>query len=490
MAQIVLGTINAKWIHPSLALRLLKANLPPVLGSNRNCTILEFALRQNLADKVSAILAEKPEILALSVSIWNHNATAELLDALKTNWIKTEKPVIILGGPELSPLPPETTIFDHVDFVISGEGEHVFARLCQDIANDLPAAKAHYGKIIDADPVNLNTLKSAYDVYSEEDIQRKLIYVESSRGCPYNCAFCQCAVTDKSNGSIQNVREFPLEPFLHDLEKLLQRCRAQKKTVKFLDRSFNVNIPRALKILEFCLEKTSAYKNDSSLQFHFEMVPHVFPVELQNILTLFPRKSLRLEIGIQSFNSQTNTLINRVSNPQKELELLRFLREKTKAIVHADLIAGLPGENLTSFGLGFDRLWTALSTAHNSALFEIQLGILKCLPGTPIWTMANEGRFKVSYNKAPPYEVIETDCLPKAEMDKLKNFARFWEIIINRRAFPDLLPHLTPPGEAVFDRFMELSQELYQHFGKNYGIAKQELEKELKNLICWADHSA
>jgi radical SAM superfamily enzyme YgiQ (UPF0313 family) len=126
--------------------------------------------------------------------------------------------------------------------------------------------------------------------------------------------------------------------------------------------------------------------------------------------------------------------------------MLRFLREQTGAIVHADLIAGLPGEDLASFGAGFDALWVTLSEAGSAAPFEIQLGILKCLPGTPIHDMIKAGSFTAAHNTTPPYEVIETDCLPITDMDKIKNFARFWELLVNRNPFPDLLPALEKTG--------------------------------------------
>ena len=472
MASIVLCTVNAKWIHPSLALRLLKANLPSCLASDS--VIIEFALRQRLEEKTAAIYAETPKILAFSVSVWNHKATLELLQVLEKELAKTDvRPVIILGGPELTPLSPAAEIFHYADFVIRGEGENIFAELCRAVLEDKETALKRYGKFITVNNVDVALIRHGYDLYSDEDLEHKLIYVESSRDCPYDCAFCQSAVR-----KLPGVREFSPEHFLGNLERLLQRSikagRTKTKTIKFLDRSFNVNIPRALRILEFCL------KNKDGFQFHFEMVPLIFPGELRQILVKFPPETIRLEVGIQSFNRKTCELINRAANIESELEVLRFLREKTSVILHIDLIAGLPGEDLESFGKGFDLLWITLSAEHSAALFEIQPGILKILPGTPIHAMAEESSFIVQYNKNPPYEVIETDCLPVQDMEKIKNFARFWETIVNRGAFPLQLPLLVPPGMAVFKRFMELSQKLFERFGKNFGIPKQELENALK----------
>ncbi|GHV41294.1 B12-binding domain-containing radical SAM protein [Spirochaetia bacterium] len=526
-AEILLTTINAKWIHPSLALRLLKANLGEL--ENR-CDILEFALRQPLAEKVDPILAAAPRILGISVSIWNHKAALELLKALNNRWNGKggiDKPVIILGGPEVSYLPVESEIFTFADWVVRGEGELVFRELCRLLLDNTAWVKAAgisdsftnnrfaeigkvQGKFIDARPVDLTAKTSAkasidaidpgYRLYTAEDLTRKLVYVEASRGCPFGCEFCQSAIHT-------GVREFPLDSFLGEMEKLIERGA---RGFKFLDRTFNLDIKRARTIMEFFLEKIAADASSPAipnmtpvnpaaaiptaatsgpaaptaaigsnavdlaeagqarrpLYVHFEMVPARFPTELREILTRFPAGSLRLELGIQTFNSNTAALINRPSSPEKELETLKFLRQKTKAIVHADLIAGLPGEDMASFGKGFDLLWQARPT-------EIQLGILKLLPGTPI--ARHTAACGMIYAPEPPYEVMETAALPAADLDRIKNFARFWELIVNRGVFPDLVPTLFPEGQPVFSRFLALSDTLLGRFGRNWGIDRSEL---------------
>ncbi|GHV92804.1 hypothetical protein AGMMS50268_33070 [Spirochaetia bacterium] len=506
-AEILLTTINAKWIHPSPALRLLKANLGEL---EDRCDILEFALRQPLAEKVDPILATAPRILGISVSIWNHRATVELLKALNDKWNEggnTDKPVIILGGPEVSHLSEGSEIFDHADWVVRGEGELVFRELCGLLlgknnitADDFAGLAIVSGKFIDAYPIDLAAIDPGYRLYTAEDLTRKLVYVEASRGCPFGCEFCQSAIHT-------GVREFPLDSFLGEMEKLMERGA---RGFKFLDRTFNLDIKRARTIMEFFLEKiaadasraaipnmtpvnpaaaiptdatsgpaapTAAIGSDAvdlaeadqarrPLYVHFEMVPARFPTELREILTRFPAGSLRLEVGIQTFNSNTADLINRPSSPEKELETLKFLRQKTKAIVHADLIAGLPGEDMASFGKGFDLLWQARPT-------EIQLGILKLLPGTPI--ARHTAACGMVYAPEPPYEVMETAALPAADLDRIKNFARFWELIVNRGVFPDLVPMLFPEGQPVFNRFMALSDTLLGRFGRNWGIDRSEL---------------
>jgi len=486
--EIVLTTINAKWIHPSLALRLLKANLGSL---EEKCEIIEFNLRQPLGEKVELLFAANPKILGISVSIWNHTATFELLAELEKAWASClqrkhngVKPVVILGGPEVSHLPPDSEIFKYAGFVIRGEGEIAFRTLCENV---LTGARLDMPKFIDAEPVNLETLKSGYDLYTDEDIAKKLIYVEASRGCQFNCEFCLSAVKSEEERGAGAVREFPLEPFLAQMDTLVLRGA---RTFKFLDRTFNSNIKRALRIIEFFLEKISERKAKTTLPplvVHFEMVASLFPDDLRAALARFPPGSLRLEIGIQTLNPEVSARIKRPSTPEKELETLRFLREKTNAIIHADLIAGLPGEDLASFGSGFDRLWFALTSAtltsatltsatHESAhRAEIQLGILKLLPGAPI--SRHNDTFAMRYSRLPPYEVLETSAMSARDLARIKNFARFWELIINRQLIT------CRDNQPVFEKFLTLSDALYAHFGRNWGIDKSELRKTVESVL-------
>jgi len=456
LKDIVLTTINAKWIHPSLSLRLLKANLGALEDS---CEIIEFALRQPLAEKLEPFTASRPKILGVSVSIWNHLATIELLKELENVW--AVKPVIVLGGPEVSHLSEDAEIFQFADHVVRGEGEIAFRTLCENILGrphteaNRTVGSRHGGRQEEGE------IKSAYHLYTVEDVSKKLIYVESSRGCPFKCEFCLSSVTENK------VREFPLDKFLADMDILIQRG---VKTFKFLDRSFNTNIQRALKIIEFFLKKI---EQKNSFVIHFEMVPSIFPPELIGALSRFPPGTLRLEIGIQTLNPEAAKRISRSSNPEKELEALRLLRAKTSAIIHADLIAGLPGEDIASFGKSFDRLWAALNNGGSHS-FEIQLGVLKLLPGTPIARRIEE--FGMRFNPFPPYEIEESAAVCANDMRRIKNFARFWELLINRG-----LVNIKKSG-PVFNNFINLSDELFKYFGKNYGIERRELiEKALKS---------
>jgi radical SAM superfamily enzyme YgiQ (UPF0313 family) len=477
--EIALTTINAKWIHPSLALRLLKANLGPLEDS---CEIIEFALRQPLGEKLEALLAAPLRILGISVSIWNHTATVELLEELEKAWAaKGAKPVVVLGGPEVSHLPEDAEIFRFADFVIRGEGETAFRALCEEILTTERPAKVQKmpPQFINAENAVVNNIKSAYHLYTDEDLAKKLVYVEASRGCPFNCEFCLSALKNISGQGA--VREYPLEPLFAEMDSLVSRGA---KTFKFLDRTFNLSIKRALRICDFFLEKIEQRKElwpQGGLVVHFEMVPSLFPGELRETLARFPPGTLRLEIGIQTLNPEVSARIGRRSNPEKEIEAIRFLREKTHAIIHADLIAGLPGEDIASFARGFDRLWLALSETNESPKAdyqraEIQLGILKLLPGAPI--SRHSETFGMRYSALPPYEVLETSAMSAGDLLRIKNFARFWELIINRGLIK------FTESKPVFEDFMVLSDRLFAHFGRNWGIDKDELRETVKKYLC------
>jgi radical SAM superfamily enzyme YgiQ (UPF0313 family) len=477
--DILLTTINAKWIHPSLALRLLRANLGALEGRSE---IMEFALRQPPSAALQAILEARPRILGLSVSIWNHEASLALLRSLGEAWRASgERPLVVLGGPEASNLDDGAPLLAHCDYLVRGEGELAFRELCESYFEGreprcgpaierIRSVRGH--RVADAAPVKLDTIDPGYRLYTPEDLERKLCYVEASRGCPFGCEFCLSSLD-------RRVRDFPLEAFLGYMGALLDRGA---QSFKFLDRSFNLDAARAAAIMEFFLSKMRPDLVKRFFTVHFEILPSLLSPALLELAARFPRGSLRLELGIQTLDPRVAATVGRKSDPDLELETIRFLRERTEAIVHADLIAGLPGESLEGFGGGFDQLLSAGPE-------EIQVGMLKRLPGTAL--TRHDLSHDMRYAAEAPYEVISTGAMAATEIASLRNFARFWELIANRGNYPEFMKAFQAAGaNGAFARFLLLSEALLSRFGRNWGIDRAELRAALAEWAAKAGSGA
>ena len=359
MSDIVLATVNAKFQHAAFGIRYLYANLGELQA---RATIKEWSLGVRERDVVESLLSLEPKIIGLSVYIWNVDILTNIAQLLKT--LRPDI-VLVIGGPEVSFEWEETLIFQLADFLVRGEGDLVFAELCKQLLNgEKPQQKALPGGL-----PPLENLACPYPFYSDFDLKHgRIVYVEASRGCPFQCHFCLSSL-DKS------VRAFELEGFLGHMDTLISRG-VQK--FKFVDRTFNLKASTSEKILSFFAER---YQEGMFL--HFEMIPDRLPASLKPLIAKFPDGVLQFEVGIQSFNPDVCDRIGRRQKFKAIDENLSFLREHTGVHVHADLIAGLPGEDIESFARGFDKLWSL-------GVSEIQVGILKRLRGTPITTADEE----------------------------------------------------------------------------------------------------
>ncbi len=439
MPEIILSTLNAKHIHASLGLRYLYANLDEL---QPRAAIREFTIEPWPIDVAEQLLAEQPRIIGLGVYIWNVERTQQLVTLFKQISPQT---LIILGGPEVSHEWQGQPLVEQSDYLITGQGDLAFAQLCRQLLQ----GERPIQKVIEAPPPPLDALQLPYAHYSDQDIAHRLIYVEASRGCPFKCEFCLSAL-DKS------ARPFPRERFMQALEQLYQRG---VRHFKFVDRTFNLNPEQSVALLKFFLTRL-----DEQLFLHFEVIPDHLPERLRAVLKRFPTGSLQLEIGIQSFNPEVQKIISRKQDNDKSRANLHWLRTETQAHLHADLIIGLPGEDMHSFADSFDRL-VAL------APHEIQVGILKRLKGSPI--IRHSEPFRMRYNPAAPYNILCTDRIDFPTMQRLNRFARYWEMIANSGRFPQTLPLLL--GEQPFKRFMQLSDWLFANTGQVHRIALKRL---------------
>lgn len=439
MPVILLSTLNARYYHASLGLRYLMANLGEL---EADAAIAEFTIQQRPIEIVEAILAAQPRIVGLGVYIWNIEETTKVVAMLKR---VAPDISVVLGGPEVSHEWDTQEIVRHADYLITGWGDVSFPKLCRGLLAGTPPAQ----KVIAGEQPALADIELPYRLYTDHDIAHRLLYVEASRGCPFKCEFCLSSL-DKT------AWPFDLETFLDEMRGLYDRGA---RHFKFVDRTFNLNIRTSLRILDFFLERMG-----DDLFLHFEVIPDHLPDPLKEAILRFPPGSLQFEVGVQTFNPEVQALISRRQDNAKTEENLRWLRRHSTAHLHVDLIIGLPGEDTDSFAAGFNRL--AAIDPH-----EIQVGILKRLRGTPI--IRHTDTFGMRYNPHPPYNILATDRIDFATLQRLSRFARYWDMVSNSGRFAHAMPLLL--GDDPFARFLRFSDWLYEQTGQTHQIALDRL---------------
>jgi radical SAM superfamily enzyme YgiQ (UPF0313 family) len=441
MPDIILTTLNARYAHCAFGLRYLLANLGELKPQAK---ILEFDINQRVVDVVERILTEQPRIVGIGVYIWNAAQSAQLVADLKR--LRPDL-TIIIGGPEVSYEVEQQQICREADYVNTGDADAAFAELCRKIL----AGERQTQKIVSAPLPDFGQLALPYDLYTDEDIAHRVIYVEASRGCPFECEFCLSSLDIP-------VRNAPLDAFLPAMQRLLDRGVRQ---FKFVDRTFNLNLQTCRVILQFFLERCRP-----GLFVHFEMIPDRLPESLRELIRQFPPGALQFEVGIQTFNEEVAALISRRQDNAKAEENLRWLREHTGVHVHTDLIVGLPGEDVESFAAGFDRL-VALRP------HEIQVGMLKRLRGTPI--IRHDAEWGMVYSPHPPYEVLQTKLIDFFTMQRLRRFARYWDLVANSGDFPGL--------SWTFESFLQFSDWLCAETKQTHAIALPRLTELLARYL-------
>ncbi len=465
MPDIVLTTLNAKYAHAAFGLRYLMANLG-VLAER--ATIIEFDIGVRPMDALEAILAREPKIVGIGVYIWNAEQSLRLVADLKR--VRPDV-VVVLGGPEVSYETDQQEIASLADYVITGEADLAFAELCEKllagqrplvkvVPAELPefakeqkpaAALSLLNSNLEAQPARVAL---PYSLYTDEDVAHRVIYVEASRGCPFKCEFCLSSLDVP-------VRNVPVGEFLSDMQRLLDRGVTR---FKFVDRTFNLNLNISRPILEFFHER---YR--PGLFLHFEMIPDRLPEALREPIKRFPPGALQFEVGIQTFDDEVSKRISRRQDIAKLEDNLRWLRAETGVHVHADLIVGLPGEDVETFGRGFDRL-VALGPQ------EIQVGILKRLRGTPI--VRHDAEWGMVYSPTAPYEVLQTRQVDFPTMQRMRRFSRYWDLLANSGNFTRTLPTLWA-DRSPFASFLALSDWLHEHAGRTHAIALPRLAELL-----------
>ncbi|MDO8774247.1 MAG: DUF4080 domain-containing protein [Burkholderiaceae bacterium] len=482
--DVVLCTLNAKYIHASLGLRYLLANMGDLQPQTALC---EFTIARQTEELAAELLRLNPKVIGFGVYIWNVTPTCALVKRLKA-----QRPDIriVLGGPEVSHETGEQEIVQLADHVITGWGDVSFPKLCRALL---------YGpkplmKVIPGEQPPLDQIALPYAHYSDADLAHRLLYVEASRGCPFKCEFCLSSL-DKTAWA------FDLELFLGELSTLYARGA---RNFKFVDRTFNLKIDASVRILQFFLDKLNnaqvpagppqgelaptggsaareAASVGASLFVHFEVIPDHLPDRLKDMIARFPPGVLQFEVGIQSFNVDVQQRISRRQDNDKTVANLAWLVQQSNAHLHTDLIFGLPGESLASFGAGFDRL-------HALKPHEIQLGILKRLRGTPIARHTLE--HGMVYDPLPPYQVQHTGVVSRPQMQRFVRLARYWDLVANSGRFKQTMavlldapsPSLSPLP-SPFWAFMAFSDWLWQSSNKTSGLTPEALVDALHDYL-------
>lgn len=436
--QIVLTTLNAKFTHLSLALRYLKEycqqDFPEIIT-------LEYNINQPLPLIMAEIVAQKPDIIGFSCYIWNIEQTLEIAGNIKKVLPQT---TIILGGPEVS-YDFEPLLKEHpfIDFVVSGEGEEAFLKLLHVLTTDgnkeqlrkVPGLVYRDRGTIKLSPnptVDLAKIPNVY--HPNDDLEHKIVYYESSRGCPFRCEYCLSSRTGA-------VRYFPLERVKRELRILADKNIEQ---VRFIDRTFNCHPKRATELLAFMAEL------ETRTRFQLEIAGDLLTDEMIEILKKAPPGRFQFEIGVQSTNPATLEAISRKTDLEKLACNLRKLREETNVRVLLDLIAGLPYEDYNSFGRSFDYVYDLQPTT-------IHLGFLKLLKGSSLREKAEE--FGCVFTDKAPYEVLQTDAISYQELQRLHVIEDLVDKYYNSHRFNDSLAYITEKygnsGFKFFDQFAQ-----------------------------------
>jgi len=456
--KTLLISINAKYIHTNNAVRLLKAN------SDFDLDIFEYTIKDDISKIINDIELFNPDVLGLSIYIWNVSIFKKILSKLS---LKDSN--IIIGGPEVS---YDSSYFLnklHVDFIIRGEGELVFNSLVQALYSKKDYKNISNLSYLNNDVVVNNPLLEIEELdklhsphfYKEDilDIPNKISYIETSRGCPFNCSYCLSSLEKK-------VRFFNIEQVKKTILYLMDHG---SKTIKFLDRTFNAN-KKTLELFNFIIKN-----NNNKTVFQFEITGDILDTKIIEFLNNNAPKGLfRFEIGIQSTNYETNKLVDRIQDKEKLFNNIIFIQEKKIIDLHLDLIAGLPREDLLSFRNTFNEVFMLGAK-------ELQLGFLKMLRGTKIRREAS--LYNYIYDDEAPYEIKSNDTLSEDDVKEIHLVEHMLDIYHNKGYFStNLLKYIKETDNPYM--FFKTIGEFYQknkYTFKGYQI--EDVYQRLFNFI-------
>lgn len=450
--KVMLAAVNAKYIHTSLSVRTLYHYV-----NSAEVSFAEFTINEREYDVLSAIYRARPDAVLFSCYIWNIEFILKVADMLKK---ALPSVTVVFGGPEVS--------FDSIyymkkypfiDAVFYGEGEETVREFLERGLDIDGAVIRKNGNIIQNPPrkeiCDLNSIPFPYSDEEIEAIKDKLIYYESSRGCPFRCSYCLSSTT-------HNVRFRDIEKVKHELMSFI---RHKVRIVKFVDRTFNADRKRAAQLLRFIAE------NAAETTFHFEIAADLINDEITEILNSAPKGLFQLEIGVQSTNPRTIAAIDRKTDFDAICRAVKALKTVNSVHIHLDLIAGLPYEDLSSFKRSFDDVFALRPHV-------LQLGFLKLLRGTKI--RLEENRFNYRYSSAPPYEVLSNDFMGFDDILLLKGVEEVFEKFYNSGVFSSAMEYLLSLYSSPFRLFDDI-----RIYFENSGISLvSQSRNHLYELMC------
>lgn len=479
--SVVICALNSQYIHSSLAPWYLLAGIETYCTGDIKAQVIEATINEELEAVVERILAQNPQVIGFSCYIWNIEVIKKIVALVKQELADA---VIILGGPEVS-YNVANTLRENplVQYVVSGEGEKALAQLLNAICygesvTDIPGVSYREGEeLLVAEPYyDWEAPPSPYTKAYFQALQGRIAYLETSRGCPYFCAFCL--------SGYGNVRYFDLE---RGKRELISLANSGTRTIKFVDRTFNSNRARALELFSFVIDNYGSAIPEG-VCCHFEIAGDILDNQTLDLLAKAPAGSIQFEIGIQSFNADTLTAIRRRTNVELLESNLRRLINKGNIHIHIDLIAGLPYEDLESFATSFNK-------AYELRPHMLQLGFLKVLYGSQIH--ADPEKYPCSYEPLAPYEVTETPWLSAEDLAYLHRLEDALKRLYNSGRFRRTLDYLLESTELtpfkLFGDFAEHIKEteirgipledyiglVYEYFATQSQIDKKKLRDKL-----------
>lgn len=460
--KTLITTLNSKYIHKSLSLRLLYV----ATKEHHDVDFVEYTIKEDINKIITDIISRQVEIIAFSVYIWNVDLIKEICIKLKE--INSDL-IIIIGGPEVS---YEIDYFldnFHLDYLISGEGEVAFKQLLDclennekvDIQGISTKTKRDYRQTVPVDLNYLESLDSPYILQRDlKDMSKRILYFETSRGCPYQCQYCLSSLE-------KGLRFFSLEYLKKQLDLLMA---TNVRTIKLLDRSFNAKTEHALAILEHIFNH---YR--PGVQFQFEINGDVLDQRIIDYINQYaPEGLLRFEIGIQSTYEPTNEIVKRYQDFKRLSEVIKQLQTNRKIDFHLDLIAGLPLENLQRFAQSFDDVFRFYPK-------ELQLGFLKLLRGTSLRKEAD--KYGYVFEDNPPYELICSNDLSREDIFKIHLAEDMLEKYWNSGKMPITMNKIMRDVDSPFYFFLKLGEYYQDHHLKKIGFQNDELFKYLNDYL-------